>query len=164
MLNGYGKLIVVIFLLVCSAWAGHEWSDRAWQSKWSGRDAIEATARSYAVEEAVKQHNERRIELERITNETKQLLADEIIAKRAADDAADGLRQSLENFMQRARNNTGTTTAERAAAATNITVLANVLGRADRRAGELAEIAGQRYIAGLDCQKRYEAQFNKKAP
>lgn len=164
MSNVYGKLIGVIFLLACSAWAGHEWSDREWQAKWSSRDATEAKARSDAVEAAVKKHNERRIELERITNETKQLLADEIVAKRNAVDAADGLRQSLENFMRRAGNNTGTTTAERAAAATNITVLANVLGRADRRAGELAEIAGQRYVAGLDCQKRYEAQFNKKAP
>ncbi|UNY40548.1 i-spanin [Pararheinheimera phage vB_PsoM_KLER1-1] len=163
MSNVYGKLIGVTFLLVCSAWAGHEWSDRSWQVKWSDRDTAEATARADAVEAAVKKRNERITELEKANNETKQRLTDEILAKRAADDAANSLQQRIKDILRRAGNNTGTTTAERAAAATDITVLANMLGRLDRAAGELAEVAGQRYVAGLDCQRRYQIEFNKKA-
>lgn len=158
----YVKLIVVISLLACSAWIGHEWSDRSWQVKWSNRDTAEATALADAVEAAVKQRNERINELEKANNDTKQRLTDEILAKRTADNAANSLQQRIQDILRRAGNNTGTTTAERAAAATDITVLAHMLGRLDRAAGELAEVAGQRYIAGLDCQRRYDIEFSKR--
>lgn len=38
-----------------------------------------------------------------------------------------------------------------------IGVLADVLGRADARAGELADLADRRYIAGLACEREYDA-------
>jgi len=38
-----------------------------------------------------------------------------------------------------------------------IGVLADVLGRADARAGELADIADRRYIAGRACEREYDA-------
>lgn len=150
------KLIVAISLLAFSAFGGYKYADNQWRADWALRDATEATARADAVDIAVATHKKRIAELEKANNETKQRLTDEILAKRAADDAADGLRQSLENYVQRSRNNTGTTTAERAAAATNITVLAQLLGRFDRTAEDFAKVAGERYIAGLDCQQRYK--------
>jgi hypothetical protein len=150
------KLIVVIFLLACSAWAGHEWTDRSWAQRWAERGAAEATARAEAVDIAIATHTARVNQLETVTNDTKIALAEADLARRNAADAADSLRDTLDDYVRRASRNTGTTTAERAAAATDITVLADVLRRADRRAGELAAIADQRYIAGLDCQRRYE--------
>lgn len=38
-----------------------------------------------------------------------------------------------------------------------IGVLADVLGRADARAGELADLADRRYIAGRACEREYDA-------
>lgn len=164
MLQKYGLIIGVIFWLassIISGIGGYQYADNSWQTKWTARDAAEEKARADAVAAKVKEYNDRQIELEKATNDTKQLLANEMLARRAADDAADGLRQSIENILRNTRNNSGTTTIERAAAATNITVLANVLGRVDRRAGELAEIAGQRYIAGRDCEARYAIELQK---
>lgn len=105
---------------------------------------------------AVATHTARIKQLEAATNETKIALAKTELARRSADDAAVGLRDTIENYVRRAGNRSGVTTAERAAAATDITVLADVLRRADRRAGELADIADRRYIAGLECQRRYD--------
>lgn len=156
MLREYGRLIAAISLLVFSAWCGHAWTDRGWSQRWAERDAAEATARTEAVNKAIATHAARVKQLENVNDETKKLLAGEIIARRNADDASGRLQQRIEDILRRARNRSGTTTAERAAAATDITVLADVLRRADRRAGELAEIADRGRVAGLECQRRYE--------
>ena len=42
-----------------------------------------------------------------------------------------------------------------------IGLLADVLGRADARAGELADLADRRYIAGRACEREYEAARQK---
>lgn len=43
------------------------------------------------------------------------------------------------------------------AAATALDLLANLLSRADREAGELAEFADAAHAAGIQCQRAYEA-------
>ena len=43
-----------------------------------------------------------------------------------------------------------------ASAGDPIGVLADVLGRADARAGELADLADQRYLAGRACEREYD--------
>jgi uncharacterized phage infection (PIP) family protein YhgE len=158
MSNVYVKLIVGIFLLACSAWAGHEWSDNKWQTKWSNAEAEASKAQSELIAEAVKKHNDRAIELEKVNNDLKKQFAELEVSRRTAELASSGLSESISNSVRRssACNNPAATTAERAAAATNITVLADVLRRADRRAGDLAQIADRSRIAGLGCQVAYE--------
>lgn len=150
------KYIIYVVIAAAAAFGGYKYADNQWRADWALRDAAEARARSEAVDNAVATHKKRITELEAATNETKIALVKTELAKRAADDAAVSLRDTLEDYVRRAGNRSGTTTAERAAAATDITVLADVLRRADRRAGELAEIADRGRVAGLECERRYK--------
>lgn len=89
---------------------------------------------------------------------TQDLAAALAAAGRNAD-AADGLRAQLADAAQRWRTATGDPAIgeECKAAGDAISVLADVLGRADRRAGELAAIADTARAAGLQCERDYDA-------
>lgn len=77
----------------------------------------------------------------------------------AAAIAADGLRKQVAGLVERARH----TAASAGSSATSdaLDLLADVLGRADARAGELARIADERGIAGQQCQADYDALTSK---
>lgn len=161
MMNKYKYLIYVAalaFIAVAGFTVGYKWSDNNWQTKWANAEAEASKAQSELIAAAVKKHNDRATELEKLNNDLKQQFADLEVSRRNADIAAGSLSESISNSVRRssACNNPAATTAERAAAATNITVLADVLRRADSRAGELAEIADRSRIAGLGCQAAYE--------
>jgi hypothetical protein len=73
----------------------------------------------------------------------------------AADGAADGLRKQVAALVadvRRAGASAGSATAGDA-----LDLLADVFGRADERAGELARIADERGIAGRQCERSYDA-------
>ncbi|WP_186259172.1 DUF2514 family protein [Burkholderia gladioli] len=72
-----------------------------------------------------------------------------------AASAADGLRKQVAALVSRARNSAPS--ARSATTDDPIGVLADVLGRADDRAGELAKIADERGIAGQQCERSYDA-------
>jgi len=159
MMNKYLIYAIALAAVVAlSAWAGHEWSDNKWQTKWSNAEAEASKAQSKLIAAAVKKHNDRAIELEKVNNDLKKQFAELEVSRRTAELASSSLSESISNSVRRssACNNPSATTAERAAAATNITVLADLLRRADRRAGDLAEIADRSRIAGLGCQVAYE--------
>jgi len=159
MMNKYLIYAIALAAVVAlSAWAGHEWSDNKWQTKWANAEAKSSKAQSELIAAAVKKHNDRATELEKINNDLKKQFADLEVSRRTAELASGGLSESISNSVRRssACNNPAATTSERAAAATNITVLADVLRRADRRAGDLAEIADRSRIAGFGCQVAYE--------
>lgn len=139
-------------------YAGHTSTDDKWRAKWSDAEAAASKAQTDAVAKAVESYTLRVTELENVNNEIKQKFADLEVSRARAGAASDGLQQSIADSVRRGSQcaNSAATTAERAAAATEITVLADVLRRADRRAGELADIADRSRIAGLGCQAAYE--------
>ncbi|MCO1358811.1 DUF2514 domain-containing protein [Burkholderia multivorans] len=73
----------------------------------------------------------------------------------AAVTAADGLRKQVAGLVERARHPAATPGS--AAAGDALDLLADVLGRADQRAGELAEYADRARIAGQQCERDYDA-------
>lgn len=72
--------------------------------------------------------------------------------------AAVGMRDATASAAQRARAQcAGPATADLGTPAGDpIGVLADVLGRADERAGILADLADRRYIAGRACEREYD--------
>lgn len=77
----------------------------------------------------------------------------------AAAGAAGKLRQQVADLVASSRRATADTGSATGGAPTGdaLGLLADLFGRADQRAGELAEIADQRGIAGATCQRLYES-------
>ena len=73
----------------------------------------------------------------------------------AADGAADGLRKQVAELVERAKHSTFV--AGGSATGDALDLLADMFGRADARAGELASIADKRGIAGRQCERSYDA-------
>ncbi|AQT50324.1 DUF2514 family protein [Burkholderia cenocepacia] len=72
-----------------------------------------------------------------------------------ADAAADGLRKQVSVLVADARR--AGAAAGSPATCGALDLLADVFGRADERAGELAKIADERGIAGQQCERSYDA-------
>lgn len=94
-----------------------------------------------------------------ITDATNQKLAAAAAAASAADASASSLRDRVATLARAGRRACGDTSiASRGAAAPDaIGVLADVLGRADARAGLLASVADQRGVRGEACERAYES-------
>ncbi|KVF93532.1 DUF2514 family protein [Burkholderia vietnamiensis] len=73
----------------------------------------------------------------------------------AARAAAGSLQQRVDRLVAAARN--PAVAAGSPAAGDAVDLLADVLGRADQRAGELAEYADRARIAGQQCERDYDA-------
>ncbi|MBN3738096.1 DUF2514 family protein [Burkholderia sp. Tr-20355] len=73
----------------------------------------------------------------------------------AARAAAGSLQQRVDQLVAAARHSTAT--AGSPAAGDALDLLADVLGSADQRAGELAEYADRARIAGQQCERDYDA-------
>ncbi|VWC58302.1 gp23 [Burkholderia contaminans] len=72
-----------------------------------------------------------------------------------ADAAADGLRKQVAALVADARR--ASAFAGGPTAGDALDLLADVFGRADERAGELAKVADERGIAGQQCERSYDA-------
>ncbi|MGS0974737.1 DUF2514 family protein [Burkholderia glumae] len=81
---------------------------------------------------------------------------DQAVADAAiADAAADGLRKQVAVLVTDVRRTSAS--AGSPAAGDALDLLADVFGRSDERAGELAKIADERGIAGQQCERSYDA-------
>ncbi|KVE37343.1 DUF2514 family protein [Burkholderia sp. BDU5] len=76
-------------------------------------------------------------------------------AAAAAASAADGLRRQVAALVAGIRR--FATSAGGSSAGDALDLLADVLGRVDARAGELATIADERGVAGQQCERSYDA-------
>lgn len=134
--------------------------DAEWQAKWSDRDTRDAVARA-ANESAVRareqayQHSiDKAVQDGQRTID--QLTADAVTARASAD----GLRGAADVLAARlAASQAGgnsCTAATSAAATRAVLVFADVLKRADERAGELAGYADQSRSRGVTCEQAFD--------
>ncbi|WP_433766624.1 DUF2514 domain-containing protein [Pseudomonas putida] len=134
--------------------------DAEWQSAWNDRDSRDAEAKAEneaaarVREQAYQQSINKAVQDgQRIIN---QATADAVTARASADSlrgAADSLAAQL--AASEASRNSCTAAASKAAARAAM-VLADVLKRADQRAGELAEVADQARARGMTCEQAYD--------
>ena len=113
---------------------------------------------AYQAQEQARQEEQRRItEMERIRNETDQEVARVRADERAA--AERRVQHAAEEFAARNRGNAGGIGVAGAGQTGTypLDLLAELLSRANDRAGELAAIADRARVAGLACEASYDA-------
>lgn len=162
---GAGVLAAALF---AAGWAANGWRKDA---EIAGIEADRARERRDQALAQVKAVDDARIEEQRRTAAQTEIAnvakKDADVARadaRTADAAADRLRQRVDQLLVAARAGKDPVAASGGAAAGDpLGMLADVLERADRRAGILAEYADAARIAGLACERSYEALTPKEA-
>lgn len=139
--------------------AGEEGERKTWQAKWDEEAARLATARTKAELKAREEEQRRQAEIDEVRDH-----AQEEIAQAQADAVAAGLesgrlreqgRRLAARASQCASHSSapqGGPTAEQPAV-----VLADLLSRADERAGELAAAYDRARASGLACERAYDS-------
>jgi len=135
-------------------------TDATWKAAWDARDTRDAEARAAneATERAKEQAYQQSINKavqdgQRIID---QATADAVTARASADSlrgAADAIAASL--AASESSGNSCTAAASKADAR-YAAMLADVLKRADQRAGDLAEVADQARARGVTCEQAYD--------
>jgi hypothetical protein len=142
-------------------------TDEKWQSDWNSRDTrdAEARTRNEAVERTKEQAYQQSINkaVQDGQRNIDQAMADAAAARATAGSvqlAADNLARRL--AASEASGHSCTAAASQAAARF-AAVLADVLKRADQRAGDLAAIADQARARGMTCEQAYDGLIRSSA-
>jgi hypothetical protein len=157
---------VAVVVLAGAAFATG-WSVQGWRKD----GEIDSLRRSYAEErlaqeaakvgavgDARREEQRRLFEQAEIANAAKKEADQARADARAADAIAGRLRQRVADLVAASRaGGDSTATSGGSAAGDPIGMLADVLGRCDRRAGILAQYADAARIAGQACERTYEA-------
>ncbi|WP_312406542.1 DUF2514 family protein [Pseudomonas rhodesiae] len=132
-----------------------------WLAKWSERDARdEAAQASNEAAERIKEQS-RQQAINKVVQNGQALIDTAAAAVTAANRESDRLRSAADGLASRiAASQVGgnsCTAAASAAATRAVMVLADVLKRADQRAGDLAAVADQAIARGLTCEQAYNS-------
>ncbi|NMV37257.1 DUF2514 family protein [Ralstonia insidiosa] len=128
------------------------------QVQWDAAKLQAERERNQAVDAARAEEQRRTNEQARIADEATHQADAARDDARAAGDAADRLRARVAGLVAAGRAARNSATAGAGPTAGDpLDVLADVLGRADKRAGELAAYADATHIAGAACERAYDA-------
>lgn len=130
-----------------------------WSAKWDKQAEQQATAKAKAELKAREEEQRRQASIDKVRDDAEKQIARAESDALAASDAAAGVLEQAKRLAARAgkcpsnpsATQPGTTATEPSV------VLADVLGRADARAGELAAAYDRSRAAGLACERAYDA-------
>ncbi|WP_175878917.1 DUF2514 family protein [Burkholderia sp. BCC0097] len=121
----------------------------------AGMKADAAMAQAKAVDAARAEEQRRTAAQSEIAKDANQQRTAALADAFAARAAAGSLQQRVDQLIAAARHPAATSGSP--ATGDALDLLADVLGRADQRAGELAEYADRARIAGQQCERDYDA-------
>lgn len=166
------RVWLATILALALAYAGGRWQQNAhdkatYEAKVAAAALDAARIQLKAVDDARVEEQRRTNAQTEITNVAKQDADTARADARAAGDAADRLRQRVNQLLAAAR-----ATKDPVAAGSGqgqpvgdpLDVLVDVLGRSDRATGVLADYADQLKVAGLACEHSYDALTPEKSP
>lgn len=148
---------LAVVLVVAAVGFGGGWLVNGWRmsSTYNAEKAQAAEKHAEAVEQARAEERRRVLVVQEVADAAQTQLDQAQADAGRARDAAERLRQRVAQLVAAARNPTAPRPGQ--AADDPIGVLADVLGRADQRAGVLAEYADRARIAGHACERAYDA-------
>lgn len=166
-MTAYMKAGVILLLVALVAGAlfgtyhhGLSVKDAEWQAEWNARDTRDTAAAltNEAAERAKEQA--RQLSINKAIQDGQRTIDQATADAAAARASADGLRSAADTLAARlaasqAGGNSCTAATSKAAARAAM-VLADMLKRADQRAGDLAEAADQSRARGLTCEQAYD--------
>ncbi|MGU5729391.1 DUF2514 family protein [Aeromonas jandaei] len=151
---------------VCGWWLHHsgyqsgaDAKELEWSAKWDKQAEQLAKAKAKATMEAREEERRRQASIDKVRDDAEKQIARAENDALAARDAADGVLEQAKRLAARAGKCPSNPSATKpgAPAAEPGVVLADVLGRADARAGELAAAYDRSRAAGLACERAYDA-------
>lgn len=161
-MNGWVWRATAMLLLLASYWGaydhGRTTKDSEWQGRWAARDAGDKQA--WALAEAAERTKEQahQQQMNKVILDGQKII-DRAVADTAAARADLSLRDEADRSVGRITSPAGghSCTAATSAAASRVAlVLADVLKRADERAGDLATDADQSRGRGVTCEQAYD--------
>ncbi|WP_314407307.1 DUF2514 family protein [Pseudomonas kuykendallii] len=160
-----GGILLLIALLAAALYSSYQHgvtvTNDSWALRWSQRDVADVEAARTAEAKARGEELRRQSEIDRVSEDAQHQIDQAGADARDAAAAADSLRGAAGQLVQRLADSEAgrsSCTATASAAATRAArVLADVLQRADERAGRLAAIADEFRARGLACERTYGA-------
>ena len=159
-------IALMLAIGLCGWWLHHsgyqsgaDAKELEWSARWDKQAERQATAKAKATMEAREEEQRRQTSIDKVRDDAEKQIA---LAERdalAASDAAAGVLEQAKRLAARAGKcpSNPSATQSGAPAAEPSVVLADVLGRADARAGELAAAYDRSRAAGLACERAYDA-------
>lgn len=151
---------ILATVIVCSFGAyqhGVNVTNAKWEKQQSDAQAAQATLRAQEERAARETEQRRQAEIESIRADAQKQIQNAQADARDADAASERLRKQADRLAKSVRScpsDTGTADGSKTGTPAAV-VLANVLERADRRAGELAQAYDRSRAAGLACERAY---------
>lgn len=159
-------IAMMLAIGVCGWWLHHsgyqsgaDAKELEWSAKWSKQAEQLATAKANAELKAREDEQRRQASIDKVRDDAEKQIALAESDAIAARDAADGVLEQAKRLAARAGKcpSNPSATQSGAPAAEPSVVLADLLGRADARAGELAAAYDRSRAAGLACERAYDA-------
>jgi hypothetical protein len=161
LLRYIGPVLMVLAGLYATYSHGVKVTNSEWQAKWNAHLAEDATKTAQAQAEQRAIETARQHSIDKVTQDAQQAIdrahadaADAAALAGSVQQAADRLAARLADSQ--ARVSACTTDASKAASK-DARLLADVLKRADSRAGHLAGVADQAIERGRACERAYDA-------
>ncbi|WP_324041374.1 DUF2514 domain-containing protein [Aeromonas caviae] len=159
--------LLAIAIALCALWGayrhGVDITDTAWQSKWDKQSLELAEAKAKAIERVREEEQRMQSAIDKVRQHAEQQIARAEADATDADAAADRVRHAAERLAARANQCASHTGAAQPGetARQPAVVLADLLSRADARAGELARAYDRARASGLACERAYHSLISQ---
>lgn len=158
-MSGWAWRAAALLLLLASYWGAYEHGrttmDAEWRGRWAARDAGDKQAWALAEVAERKKEQAHQQAINKVIQDGQTFIDQASADADAARATASSLRDTIDGLARRLADQASIhscTAAASQAATRSIMVLADVLKRADERAGDLAKAYDRSRIAGLTCE------------